>query len=193
MSNKEHIRRLDEKIEITRIRRRCGYLIVIALLIAVALLAGIWINCQLMHQIIYQQEDSLDQLMELRQELDEAGEAAGTEAVAEEVVDLGTFEITHYCTCERCCGEFADGRTATGTVATPGRTVAADPAVLPYGTVIVIDGREYIVEDCGGAIKGKHIDILAKDHETALRAGRYQTEVAIKKECQPVATADNLV
>ena len=70
-------------------------------------------------------------------------------------------------------------------------TVAADPAVIPYGTVILIGGNEYVVEDCGGAIRGQRIDILMESHEGALQAGRYRAEVSVKKEHQLV-TADVL-
>ena len=70
-------------------------------------------------------------------------------------VCLGLFELTAYCPCSACCGK-NDGITATGTVATEGRTVAVDPTVIPYGTtieVIYADGSSarYVAEDCGGA------------------------------------------
>lgn len=185
MSNKEHIRRLNEKIEIVRIRKRCGYIVMAAVIMIIALLATMWVNYQMMQQIMYQQEDGLDQLMEIRcavERMEETNKELRT-------VSLGEFEITHYCTCERCCGKYADGNTATGTAAVPGRTVAADPDVIPYGTTILINGTEYVVEDCGGAIRGNRIDILAESHEDALQAGRYRAEVSVKKEHQ-LATAD---
>ena len=72
---------------------------------------------------------------------------------------LGLFELTAYCPCSACCGK-NDGITATGTVATEGRTVAVDPNVIPYGTTIEViypDGSRarYVAEDCGGAIKAR--------------------------------------
>lgn len=187
MSNREHIRRLNEKIEIVRIRRRCGYIVAAVAIIAVAMLVMMWVDYQMMQQIMVQQEDGLDQLMEIRNSVDQMAETA--EATG--VISLGEFEITHYCTCSICCGDYADGITSTGTVATPGRTVAADPTILPYGTILLIDEKEYVVEDCGGAIKGNRIDILMESHEEALQAGRYRTEVSVKKEHQLV-TADVL-
>lgn len=89
---------------------------------------------------------------------------------------LGEFIMTHYCPCERCCGQWADGITSTGTTAQEGRTIAVDPTVIPYGTEVEIqylDGRfaRYIAEDCGGAIKGNHIDVFMNDHDEALEMG----------------------
>ncbi len=98
-----------------------------------------------------------------------------------ELVSLGEFTITAYCACERCCGKSPDdplyGITATGTVATEGRTIAADPSVLPYGTVVYIDGQAYTVEDCGGGIKGQRLDIYFDSHEAALEWGVQEREV----------------
>ena len=108
------------------------------------------------------------------------------EPVAEEVEpeSLGEFKITHYCPCEKCCGEWANGITATGTTAVEGRTIAVDPKVIPYGTEVTIryqDGREhtYISEDCGGAIKGNRLDVFMDSHEAALVAGVKYGEVFI--------------
>lgn len=84
---------------------------------------------------------------------------------------LGEFVITAYCPCEKCCGEYADGLTASGTPATEGRTCAVDPEVIPLGTEIEIDGVKYIAEDVGGAIKGNRIDICFNDHRSALQYG----------------------
>lgn len=89
---------------------------------------------------------------------------------------LGEFVISHYCSCETCCNK-SDGITASGTQATAGRTIAADPDVLPMGSVVIIDGHTYTVEDVGGAIKGKRIDIFMDSHEEALQAGVRTVEV----------------
>ena len=112
-----------------------------------------------------------------------------TEAVMElpelpqepELESLGTWKITAYCACKKCCGKSPDdpryGITATGTVATEGRTIAADPRVIPYGTVVYIDGHAYTVEDCGGAIKNERIDIYFDSHEATLQWGVQYWEV----------------
>ena len=86
----------------------------------------------------------------------------------DELIDLGEFRITAYCACPVCCGEWADGITYTGTVATEGRTIAVDPGVIPLGSVVEINGAEYVAEDIGGAIDGNHIDIYFNDHNDAL-------------------------
>jgi 3D (Asp-Asp-Asp) domain-containing protein len=91
---------------------------------------------------------------------------------------LGIFTATHYCPCATCCGK-ANGITATGTKATAGRTVAVDPKIIPYGTEIIMNGHTYIAEDCGGAIKGKRIDIFCDSHETALVSGVKKVEVFV--------------
>lgn len=71
--------------------------------------------------------------------------------------------------------------TATGTTPEVGRTIAVDPAVIPLGSEIEIDGKSYIAEDTGGAIKGNRIDIFVANHETAHEKGVIQETVYIKK------------
>ncbi len=88
---------------------------------------------------------------------------------------LGTFTITGYCGCAKCSG--GSNRTATGTIPTQGRTIAADPSVLPYGTQVVIGGVVYTVEDCGSGVNGNHIDIFFATHEQALAFGRRSMQV----------------
>ena len=87
--------------------------------------------------------------------------------------------MTAYCTCEKCCGEWADGTTYTGTQATPGRTIAVDPDVIPLGSKVSINGNEYIAEDIGGAIKGNRIDVLFPTHQDAIHFGVQYAEVAL--------------
>lgn len=114
------------------------------------------------------------------------GSAYESQAFGAEVVtlsdkeSLGEFVITAYCPCEKCCGEYADGITASGTVATEGRTCAVDPDVIPLGTEIEIDGVKYIAEDVGGAIKGRRIDICFNDHRSALQYGVKCKEVYVQ-------------
>lgn len=98
-----------------------------------------------------------------------------------QLTNLGEFKLTAYCTCEKCCGIWADGITYTGAQATPGRTVAVDPDEIPLGSTVYIDGHEYTAEDIGGAIKGKRIDILFATHEAALDFGVKYATVSINK------------
>lgn len=91
-------------------------------------------------------------------------EAPVIEEPEPERVYLGSFKVTGYDICVRCCGN-TKGITASGTTATVGRTCAA-PAGIPFGTRLYIDGiGERIVEDRGGAVKGNKLDILCEDHE----------------------------
>lgn len=81
------------------------------------------------------------------------------------------FTATAYCGCAKCCGK-STGKTASGTIATAGRTVAM-PSSYSFGTKIEIQGMgTYIVEDRGGAIKGNRIDIFFSNHQKALDFGR---------------------
>ena len=84
-------------------------------------------------------------------------------------IDVETYKITAYCSCSKCCGK-TTGRTASGTQATAGRTVAA-PAKFAFGTKLNIGGHIYTVEDRGGAISGNRIDIYVSSHSEALQWG----------------------
>lgn len=90
-------------------------------------------------------------------------------------VDVGECRITHYCPCEICCGKWADGITATGTVAEEGRTVAVDPDVIPLGSEVLIDGKIYIAEDTG--VKGNAVDIFLTDHNRCFEYSVYMADV----------------
>lgn len=98
---------------------------------------------------------------------------------------LGTYVVTSYCGCSSCCGS-ATGRTASGAIATPNHTLAADPSI-PFGTKLMINGQEYVVEDRGGAIKGKHIDMFFSDHSTALKVGTRNLGIYLKNDEKEVA------
>lgn len=93
---------------------------------------------------------------------------------------MGRFKLTGYCRCVRCCGK-SDGITSTGVKARAGRTIAVDPRVIPYGSKVIINGKTYIAEDCGGAIKNNKIDIFFNTHEEALEWGVKYSEVYVKR------------
>lgn len=114
----------------------------------------------------------------------EAAPAETTPVEAEPVVvaeptSLGTFKLTAYCPCPKCCGQWSDGVTYTGTEATAGRTIAVDPNVIPLGSTVHINGQAYTAEDVGGAIKGNRIDVYFPTHTEALQFGVQYAEVAI--------------
>lgn len=92
---------------------------------------------------------------------------SGTTTTA--VINGETYKITAYCSCSKCCGK-TTGRTASGTQAIAGRTVAA-PSKFAFGTKLNIGGHIYTVEDRGGAIKGNRIDIYVSSHSAALQWG----------------------
>lgn len=117
------------------------------------------------------------------------------EAVSEEpepeCISLGEFKLTAYCSCEKCCGQWALDRPvdeeghqivigASGEELIEGVSIAVDKEVIPYGTTVVINGKEYIAHDCGGSIKKKRIDVYTSSHESALEFGVQHAEVFVK-------------
>lgn len=95
-------------------------------------------------------------------------------------LNMGEFKLTAYCTCEKCCGKWADGITSTGTKPVQGRTIAVDQDVIPYGSEVIINGHTYKAEDCGGAIVGNRIDVYFDSHEEALEFGVQYGQVLLK-------------
>ena len=87
------------------------------------------------------------------------------------------YKITAYCPCSKCCGK-TTGRTASGTTATAGRTVAAS-SKFAFGTKLNIGGHVYTVEDRGGAINGNKIDIFVNSHAEALQWGVRYLNVSV--------------
>ena len=87
------------------------------------------------------------------------------------------YKITAYCPCAKCCGK-TNGRTASGTTATAGRTVAAS-SKFAFGTKLNIGGHVYTVEDRGGAINGNKIDIFVNSHAEALQWGVRYLNVSV--------------
>ena len=94
---------------------------------------------------------------------------------AETLEYLGEWTITGYCAGSCCCGEYASGYTASGTLATAGRTIACNS--LPFGTKLMIDGVVYTVEDTGYSPYEPWADIFFDTHEEALAWGLQTKEV----------------
>ena len=91
---------------------------------------------------------------------------------------LGEWTVTAYCPGPCCCGEYATGYTASGTLATEGRTVACNS--LPFGTKVMIDGIIYTVEDTGWSPYGEAwIDIFFEDHQRASDIGVQSKDVYV--------------
>lgn len=88
---------------------------------------------------------------------------------------------TAYCPCVKCCGK-SDGITATGVKAKSKHTIAADPEFLPYGTEVLFDCNTWVVEDCGGAIKGNRIDVFFNTHQEAVNFGRQEFSIWVKED-----------
>lgn len=89
-------------------------------------------------------------------------------------IHIGECVITSYCPCEVCCGSWADGLTATGIPAEPG-IVAVDPAVIPLGSTVILNGQEYMAADVG--VKGLAVDICAAGHQEAVAYGVQRQDV----------------
>lgn len=89
----------------------------------------------------------------------------------------GKYKVTAYCACIKCCGK-TNGITASGTMATANRTIAA-PSTFAFGTKVVINGQTYTVEDRGGAIQGNRIDVYMNSHSEALAWGVRYLDVEV--------------
>lgn len=74
------------------------------------------------------------------------------------------------------------GITSSGVLAATG-IIAADPKVLPIGSIIEIDAGNYsgiyTVMDTGSAVKGERIDIFIPSYEEALLFGTRKVAVKI--------------
>lgn len=121
------------------------------------------------------------------EEYDHAWDKPATESAVCNDVFLGEFTLTAYCPGRCCCGKWASGYTATGTLATEGRTIAVDPKVIPYGSRVLLiwpDGTQhsYVAEDCGSGVDGNHIDVFFGDHQAARVFGVQSAMVYLEVE-----------
>ena len=87
---------------------------------------------------------------------------------------IGRYFITAYNHEETGSKITASGKTChEGTIT----TCAADvPKYLKFGDVIEVDGRLYVVEDTGSAVKKKHVDLYFKSYKAMAKYNsNYQT------------------
>jgi len=92
--------------------------------------------------------------------------------------DLVDFHATAYC---------LKGRTASGVNARPGM-IAADPNVLPLGTVVHLRAGRYTgvytVADTGGRIRGRRVDVYVESQREAVEFGRRQIKLKVLKSAK---------
>lgn len=99
--------------------------------------------------------------------------------------DLGIFAVTNYTagyeSTGKRPGDKGYGITATGAKVRQHYTIAADWKVLPPGTKVRVEGLPYVyvVEDKGGAVNGKHIDIYTPSLDRAVDWGKQQRSVTV--------------
>ena len=133
-------------------------------------------------QIVSQEE--LEEIKDVIQEEKEISEDFEEISVnTPKTQNLGVFTVTAYCCCEKCCGKTEThpsyGITASGTKAVEGRTIAVDPKIIPLGRTVYLNGRPYIAEDTGSAIKGNKIDLFINNHQRAQEFGVQEMEVIL--------------
>ena len=106
---------------------------------------------------------------------------------------IGTFRVTHYCHCQKCCGVWGNNdpnynaHGASGLPLVSDYSVSVNQAKIPFGTKLyvvrkdsagnVISEKEYIAADEG--VPAYALDIYRKTHEAALSGGMYYAEVYI--------------
>ena len=138
------------------------------------------------HAVRAIEADAVAAYGELAARVDADREARQAQAEAYEAIGayeyIGECTVTYYCceTYEHICGD-GDGLTATGIPVTPG-VVAVDPAVIPLGSTVIIDGQTYLAADTGGAVRGNHVDIAVKSHQEAEALGTTTAKVWIIEE-----------
>ena len=75
------------------------------------------------------------------------------------------FRITGYCPCKQCSEGYGHS-TKSGRRAKENHTIATDWRVLPKDTEVYVEGMgTYTVDDVGGGVKGRHIDVFVENHE----------------------------
>jgi 3D (Asp-Asp-Asp) domain-containing protein len=94
--------------------------------------------------------------------------------------------VTAYSPYEESTGKSPDDPdfkvTASGVIATQGRTIAMDNR-FPFGTLVKIEGFDniFVVQDRGGKIKGNRVDVYFDSVEDAIKFGKQKRKIYIIK------------
>lgn len=87
------------------------------------------------------------------------------------------FVVTGYAT---GCDTRPGALTKSGKAPVVGVTVAADPSVVPLGSVVHIDGLgERVVHDTGGSVRGQRLDVFMASCGEAVEFGRQRRQVRV--------------
>lgn len=160
--------------------------------------AMLYHNEALFQNIIDRQRNEIEQLTRETEQLksrpiEQKTSRGSTREPQRKLTYLGEYNVTGYCSCEVCCGQWAKDRPgdkvygAAGEELTPGISVAG---WLPLGSRIMIDDQEYIVQDrtakrIRDRYDGKIIDIYCGDHQTAWAVGNEKHDVWMIEEGAP--------
>lgn len=87
---------------------------------------------------------------------------------------LGRYYITAYNHLETGSKLTASGKTCHEGLIT---TCAADPRYHKFGEYLEVDGRLYVVEDTGSAVKKKHIDLYFANYKSMAKYGSNHQEI----------------
>ena len=165
------------RLHYTKSRKQIYYECIISLILiffAMGLVLGVGLT-KALHVCETQAAETIETKEEIPVEGEQKQAIAFTEAGGENILKhLGKFKVTAYCACYDCCKKRPTdkgyGITASGVKAVQGVTIAA-PKTISFGTQIIFDGHEYIVQDRGGAIKGNRIDVYFENHAEAKQFG----------------------
>jgi 3D (Asp-Asp-Asp) domain-containing protein len=106
-------------------------------------------------------------------------EPAGTDILEYRQIEAPEPEVMIF---EATAYTWTGNQTATGTWPSRG-TIAVDPAIIPLGTRLYVEGYgEGIAEDTGGAIKGEILDLYMESEDECWSWGRRTVEVRIIEE-----------
>lgn len=168
------------------------YIIIVSTLLTI-IVGWVYINDEPKNAIEQTVETSKQTTTENKITIEIETDKEGDSNKAVEPVSLGNFRLTAYCSCELCCGKWANNRPvdengneivygSIGERLREGYSIAVDPNVIPYRSKVIINGNVYEAQDCGGAIKGNRIDVYHESHGAALDFGVQYVEVFIVSE-----------
>lgn len=95
-------------------------------------------------------------------------------------IEMGRFKLTAYCPCYECSEGWCR-RTCTGGHCRSEHTIAVDPDIIDFGSEVLIGGKVYVAEDCGGAVEGDHVDIFVDTHEEVEEFGTRYKDIWVLK------------